>query len=204
MNIYSKFLKTFLDRIVALTTMIILSPILIITAILIKIDSPGKIIFKQVRIGKDEKEFSIFKFRTMKEKIRDDETDKERITKLGYNLRKFSIDELPQLLNIIIGDMSFIGPRPLYPKYLPFYTDREKLRHTVRPGMSGLSEVLGRSYLTWDEQFEYDAQYVEKLSFLLDLNIFFKTIPIVFNANNVIVDGRIDKLDFAKYRSQLK
>ncbi len=204
MNIYSKFLKTFLDRIVALTTMIILSPILIITAILIKIDSPGKIIFKQVRIGKDEKEFSIFKFRTMKEKIRDDETDKERITKLGYNLRKFSIDELPQLLNIIIGDMSFIGPRPLYPKYLPFYTDREKLRHTVRPGMSGLSEVLGRSYLTWDEQFEYDAQYVEKLSFLLDLNIFFKTIPIVFNANNVIVDGRIDKLDFATYRSQLK
>lgn len=200
MRFYADFLKLFFEVIIAFIAIIILSPILIIVAILIKLDSKGEILFRQNRVGKDEKIFSIFKFRTMRAKRYDEETDKERITRLGRFLRKSSIDELPQLFNIVKGDMSFIGPRPLYAKYLPYYTEREKTRHSVRPGMSGLSEVLGRSYLTWDEQFEYDAQYVEKLSFLLDLEIFLKTIPIVLKANNVIIDGRVDKLDFAKSR----
>jgi lipopolysaccharide/colanic/teichoic acid biosynthesis glycosyltransferase len=158
--------------------------------------------FRQLRIGKDNKPFFIIKFSTMSVKTLDVVTDKQRLTKLGTFLRKLSIDEFPQLLNILIGQMSFIGPRPLLPEYIPFYTIRELVRHKVRPGMSGLAQVNGRSNLTWDEQLELDVQYVEKLSFLLDITIFFKTIPKVLGSVNMMVVGRIDQDKFDVHRKK--
>jgi len=200
--IYKKVTKPSFDFLFSSLFLIILSPFLLLVAITIKIDSRGSVLFRQKRLGKGEKEFMVYKFRTMRSKKHETETDKERITKLGYYLRKLSIDEFPQLINILKGEMSFIGPRPLYPKYLPYYTDRERLRHTVRPGISGLAQVSGRSYLNWDQQFELDALYVEKISFLLDLGIFFKTIPKVVFSQNMLVDRRIDSTDFTQYRQK--
>jgi len=198
--IYRKLIKPLFDFLISLLFLIILLPFLILIAVIIKIDSRGSILFKQKRLGKDEKEFMVYKFRTMRIKKYELETDKQRITKIGYYLRKLSIDEFPQLINILKGEMSFIGPRPLYSKYLPYYTARERLRHTVRPGISGLAQVGGRSWLTWDEQFEIDAQYVEKISFLLDISIFLQTIPKVIYSKNVLVDRRVDNTNFIKHR----
>lgn len=127
-------------------------------------------------------------------------TDEDRLTKPGYFLRKLSIDEWPQLINILIGDMSFIGPRPLIPEYLPYYNSRESLRFNVRPGMTSLAGVMGRSNLTWEEQFELDASYVENMSLWLDLKIVMLTIPKVLAAKDMMVTGRKDKLRFDVYR----
>lgn len=129
-------------------------------------------------------------------------SDRQRLTKLGAILRKTSIDELPQLGNILKGDMSFIGPRPLLAEYLPYYNKREILRHKVRPGMSSLAGIKGRSNLTWEEQFELDACYVENLSFFLDLEIFFKTIPKVLGSADVMVVGRKNQDRFDVYRTK--
>ena len=158
------------------------------------------VFFTQTRVGRDNKAFLIIKFRTMRANSSGNNSDLQRLTKLGAFLRKYSIDEFPQLLNILKGDMSFIGPRPLLEDYLPFFTKREIIRHNVRPGMSGLAQVSGRSNVTWDNQFEMDAVYVERISFLLDLKILFKTIPKVMGSIDMMVTGRIDLDKFDVHR----
>jgi lipopolysaccharide/colanic/teichoic acid biosynthesis glycosyltransferase len=160
------------------------------------------IFFTQERIGENSKKYKIYKFRTMLKMTEQIKSDKDRLTKVGSVIRKLSIDEFPQIFNILKGDMSFIGPRPLLEKYLPFFTERELIRHNVKPGMSGLAQVSGRSSVTWDDQFEMDAVYVEKLSFILDIKIFMKTIPKVLGAVDMMVVGRIDQLPFDLHRQK--
>lgn len=171
--------KRILDIVLALILLILLSPIMLIAALMIKIDSKGPILFKQQRPGKDAKVFTILKFRTMLVETEKDGkklADFERMTKAGSFLRKTSIDELPQLINIIRGEMSFIGPRPLLVEYLQLYSPEQMKRHQVRPGISGWAQVNGRNGLSWEEKFKYDVWYVENLSFLLDLKIVLLTI----------------------------
>jgi undecaprenyl phosphate N,N'-diacetylbacillosamine 1-phosphate transferase len=138
----------------------------------------------------------------MKNNVAGNLSDRQRLTKLGAFIRKASIDELPQVINILKGDMSFIGPRPLLVDYLPYYNSREILRHNIRPGMSSLAGVNGRSNLTWEQQFEMDVFYVENLSFKLDVNIFFKTIPKVLGSADLMVVGRKDQDSFDVYRKK--
>ena len=186
---YQKYVKRIIDFILAIVLLIILSPIMIIAAIAIKIEDPkGPILFKQKRPGKDTKIFEVYKFRTM---IVDTEqygrklSDMERITKVGSFLRKTSIDELPQLFNIIRGEMSFIGPRPLLVEYLKFYSPEQMRRHEVRPGISGWAQVNGRNAISWEEKFQYDIWYVDNQSFFLDLKIFLLTIYSVLNKKGI-------------------
>lgn len=193
---YKNFKRT-IDFLVSFILILVFLPVYITTAFLILFFMGKPVLFTQKRIGRNEEPFKIFKFRTLTNKPENVKlSDNERLTGLGAFLRKFSIDELPQLFNILRGDMSFIGPRPLLEKYLPYYTEREKLRHNVRPGMGGLAQVSGRSYLTWDEQFELDAIYVQRLSFVLDLTVVLKTIYIVMFTKNMMVVGRVDNESF--------
>ena len=154
--------------------------------------------FRQKRTGKDKEIFEIIKFRTMKTKTSSEQNDSSRMTKLGYLLRKTSLDELPQILNIIKGDMSFIGPRPLLPEYLKYYYVSELKRFSVRPGMSGYAEVKGRHKISWDQQFQYDVYYAENLTFFMDIKIFLTTIPKVLHIGNVQSlsreNGRLDSV----------
>lgn len=201
------FIKRLFDFAAAFILILILLPILSITSILILIFMGKPVIFTHKRIGMNETPFSIYKFRTLRNNDGQIKlTDNERLTRLGSFLRKFSIDEFPQLINILLGHMSFIGPRPLLARYLPYYTKREKTRHKVRPGMSGLAQVSGRSFLTWDEQFELDAIYVERISFILDLTVFLKTTYMVLASKNMMVTGRIDNecFDIQRKKEQLK
>ena len=150
------------------------------------------------------KEFEIIKFRTMTPKLNSSENDSIRLTKLGYFLRKTSLDELPQVINIIKGDMSFIGPRPLLPEYNNFYHDYELNRFNVRPGMSGYAEVKGRHKISWDKQFEYDSFYSDNLTFILDIKIFLATIPKVLNISKVSSLSRENKrLDIVRNKKKL-
>jgi undecaprenyl phosphate N,N'-diacetylbacillosamine 1-phosphate transferase len=195
-------LKRFLDILFSFLLLIILLPLLAVIALLIRLSMGKPIFFRQQRIGKDNLQFSIIKFRTMRNNIAGNLSDRQRLTKLGAIIRKASIDELPQIINILKGDMSFIGPRPLLVDYLPYYNSREILRHKIRPGMSSLAGVNGRSNLTWEEQFEMDVFYVEKLSFKLDVNIFFKTVPKVIGSADLMVIGRKDQDRFDIYRKK--
>ena len=188
MKIYGNFLKRIIDFIGALLLIILLSPAYVICYILIRINMGLPVFFTQDRPGKDERIFQIYKFRTMnsaKDKDGNLLPDKDRITNLGIFLRKTSLDEIPQFFNVLKGDMSFIGPRPLLPRYMPYYTEREKLRHTVRPGITGLAQVNGRNCIKWDDKLEFDVKYVEKLSFLLDVNIGLQTIKKVLMRKGV-------------------
>lgn len=197
---YKYFKRTF-DFLISLFLIVMLIPIFLGAALLILLIMGKPILFSQKRIGKDERPFMIYKFRTLLNAVEGEElSDNERLTKLGYYFRKFSVDEFPQLFNILRGDMSFIGPRPLLEKYLPFYSEREKTRHHVRPGMGGLAQVSGRSYLTWDEQLELDTIYVQNLSFALDVTVVLKTIYIVLFARNIMVTGRVDNDCFDVHR----
>ncbi len=206
-GIYVRYIKRLMDFTLSLMVIIVLSPVLLIAAIIIRIDLGSPIIFKQERPGKNEKIFSMYKFRTMRDavdiatgkKLNDVErlqliaekgedavtTDSERLTKVGRILRATSIDELPELFNILKGDMSIIGPRPLVALYLPYYTERERHRHDVRPGLTGLAQVNGRNAISWDKRFEYDVEYVENVTFLNDVKIIFKTIAVVFKRSDV-------------------
>ena len=169
-----------MDFVASLTALIILSPLIALSAVLVKISDGGSVIFKQRRPGKDGKIFTVYKFRTMSEKTEDENgrelSDVERMTKIGSFLRKTSLDELPQLFNVLKGDMSFIGPRPLLCEYLELYTPYQMRRHEVLPGISGLAQINGRNAITWEEKFDYDVYYVDHMSFWLDLRILFKTI----------------------------
>lgn len=191
---YKSFVKRLMDLMVLLIAIIPLLIIGIIISLLIKIDSKGSIFFKQKRLGKDGKVFGIYKFRTM---IEDAEkvgtgiftSDKDpRITKAGNLLRKTSLDELPQVINILKGEMSFVGPRPPVP-YHPYkyedYSETKKLRFTVKPGVTGMAQAYGRNTLSWDERIEYDVKYVNRISFLLDFKIVIKTILTVIRKENI-------------------
>jgi len=197
-----KYFKRFLDILFSLLLLLLLSPVLVLVAFMIRISMGKPVFFRQERIGMNNLPFSIIKFRTMANSTAARLSDRQRLTKLGAILRKTSTDELPQLGNILKGDMSFIGPRPLLREYLPYYDQHEILRHKVRPGMTSLAGIKGRSNLTWEEQFELDVYYVENLSFFLDLEIFFKTIPKVLGSAGVMVVGRKNQDRFDVYRTK--
>lgn len=206
---YAKYLKRWIDFVGALFLIFMTLPLMIIASIAIKVeDSKGAIIFTQDRIGKDTKQFKVYKFRTMISNTHDNDgnelLDGERITRLGRFLRKTSIDELPQLFNIIKGDMSFIGPRPLLVRYLPYYTQEEIKRHNVVPGISGLAQITGRNCLSWRKRFEKDLEYVNNISFRLDIKIIIKTILKVIKRDDIVVSNECTMLDLDKERSVLQ
>ncbi|MGI6587883.1 MAG: sugar transferase [Peptococcia bacterium] len=171
--------KRSLDFVFAVILLIVLSPLMLLVAIAIKLDSRGPVFFKQERPGKGARIFTIYKFRTMSvetEKAGKPLSDLARMTKVGSFLRKTSIDELPQLFNILKGEMSFIGPRPLLVEYLEYYSSEQKRRHEVKPGISGWAQVNGRNAISWEEKFKYDIWYVNNQSLLLDIKILFLTV----------------------------
>ena len=189
--LYRDYIKRILDFTLALVMLVLLSPLLLVVYIWLTIANKGAgAIFTQERPGKDEQIFKLYKFKSMTDE-RDAEgnllPDTQRLTKVGQFIRKTSLDELPQLWNVLKGDMSFIGPRPLLVRYLPFYTKEERKRHDVRPGITGLSQVNGRNHLPWDDRLEMDVQYVERLSFTLDINIFLKTIKNIISRKDIAV-----------------
>lgn len=185
---YKRYIKRFLDVILSATALILLSPVLLSVALLVRIKLGSPVIFHQERPGKDEKIFTLCKFRTMTDE-RDSSgellADSVRLTGFGKFLRSTSLDELPELWNILKGDMSLIGPRPLLVGYLPYYTEKEKLRHSVRPGLTGLAQVSGRNFISWDNRLAKDVEYVENLSFLMDLKILWKTVTVVLKREDV-------------------
>lgn len=190
---YKKYIKNIIDFIVALVGLITLFPILFIIFILLFLANNGKPFFFQVRPGKNEILFKIIKFRTMNDK-RDSSgnllPDEQRLTAIGNFVRKTSLDEIPQLLNVVKGDMSLIGPRPLLPSYLPLYNLQQQKRHRVKPGITGWAQVNGRNAISWTKKFELDIWYVDHLSFALDLKIFFLTIKKVFFREGISQDGQ--------------
>lgn len=199
--------KRIFDLVFAMLALMVLSPVLLIAALLVRSCLGRLVLFKQMRMGWHEKSFAIFKFRTMTN-MRDNNgklcPDEQRLTRLGAFLRKTSIDELPELINVLKGDMSIVGPRPLFMGYLPYYTVRERLRHSVRPGITGLSQVNGRNYLQWDKRLEMDALYVEKVSFFLDVKIIFQTIFQVLKTKNVVVLPGTVSTYLSDYREKQK
>lgn len=186
---YRLFIKRLLDIVLSGFALLVLSPVLIIIAVLVRIKLGSPILFKQARPGKinkttgNEKIFKIFKFRTMTDE-RDAEgnllPDTVRLTKFGRFLRSTSLDELPELINIFLGDMSIVGPRPLAVVYLPYYTNRERHRHDVRPGLTGWAQINGRNSISWENKFKYDLEYVDKLSLFCDIKIILLTVKKVF------------------------
>ena len=191
---YKIFIKSVLDFFIALIGLIVLIPILFVALILLFFANEGKPFFFQLRPGKNGKIFKIIKFKTMNDK-KDAMgvllADGERLTKIGAFVRKTSLDEIPQLFNVIKGDMSLIGPRPLLPEYLPLYNELQKRRHEVRPGITGWAQVNGRNAITWDKKFEYDVWYVENINFMLDLKIFFLTLKNVFVREGINMQGQV-------------
>lgn len=182
-SIYRRFIKRPLDFILSLIAIIVLSPIFLVIAILVKIKLGSPIIFKQERPGLNERIFTMYKFRTMTD-ARDENgdllPDSVRLTKFGRFLRSTSLDELPELFNILKGDMSIVGPRPLLVQYLPLYNEHQRRRHEVRPGLTGLAQISGRNAISWEQKFDLDVQYVKNVSFIRDLKIIFITIKKVF------------------------
>ena len=196
---YKLFFKRFLDFILSLIAIVLLSPIYLIIAILVRVKLGSPVIFMQERPGKNEKIFSMYKFRSMTSEI-----DKEgnllpydvRLTPFGKKLRATSLDELPELFNILKGDMSFVGPRPLLVKYLPLYSEEQQHRHDVRPGLTGLAQVMGRNALTWEEKFKKDVFYTEHCNFLLDIQIIGKTILLVLKQEGISSDTSVTMEEF--------
>lgn len=186
--IYSNYLKRPMDYILALFAIIFLSPVLLIIALLVRIKLGSPIIFKQKRPGLNEKIFTLYKFRSMTDE-KDEKgellPDEIRLTKFGRFLRSTSLDELPELFNILKGDMSIIGPRPLLVQYLPLYNEHQKRRHEVRPGLSGWAQVNGRNAISWEEKFDFDIEYVDHVSFILDCKIVFMTIKKVLKREGI-------------------
>ena len=188
---YKRCFKRCMDFILSLLAIIVLSPIYIIVSILVKVKLGSPILFRQKRPGKDEKIFEMYKFRTMTDE-RDENgellPDEVRLTKFGRFLRSTSLDELPELFNILKGDMSIIGPRPLLVEYLPRYNAEQKRRHEVRPGLSGLAQANGRNAISWEEKFKYDVEYVDHVTFIGDWKIIFKTIWNVLKREGISSD----------------
>lgn len=185
---YSKYIKRVFDFILSLMALIVLSPILLVTYILVRIKLGNPAIFKQKRPGKDERIFTLYKFRTMTDE-KDEEgnllPDEKRLTKFGKFLRSTSLDELPELINILKGDMSIVGPRPLLIEYLPLYNEEQKHRHDVRPGLTGLAQVNGRNSIAWEEKFKEDIKYINNITFINDIKIVLKTVEKVFKKEGI-------------------
>jgi len=205
MIMYRHFLKRFLDFIVAFVLLILTSPFLVIVFLCLWVVNKGTVFFLQPRPGKNEKIFRVIKFKTMT-----DETDKNgnllpdsaRLTRIGCFVRRTSLDELPQLINVLKGDMSLIGPRPLLVRYLPYYRERERIRHSVRPGITGWAQVCGRNLLEWDRRLEKDVWYVEHLSFFLDLKIVLLTIKKILKKEDIVVDAHSVMKDLDEERKE--
>jgi len=189
-DLYKRFFKRFLDILFSVVVLLVASPFLFLLAIGVISSMGFPVFFSQERIGKNEKLFKVIKFRSMSNR-RDANgnllSNKDRLTRFGAFLRKCSLDELPQLLNVIKGDMSLIGPRPLFVKYLSYYTDNEKKRHDVRPGITGWAQINGRNHLDWESRLAMDVYYVDHLSFRFDVKIFFSTIVKVLRGGDVVV-----------------
>ena len=191
MNFYDRYIKRLLDILLSGLALLILWPVLLIVAILVRCKLGSPVIFCQERPGKNEKIFKLYKFRTMTD-ARDEQgnllPDEVRLTKFGKLLRSTSLDELPELWNILKGDMSLVGPRPLLVKYLPLYNEEQRHRHDVRPGLTGWAQVNGRNTLSWEDKFRYDVWYVQNISFLLDLKTVFLTVKKVFCREGISSD----------------
>lgn len=199
---YKNYFKRALDIITSSSSLIILSPLISITSILLFMaNKRAGVFFYHERPGKDEKIFKAVKFKSMtdeKDKNGKLLPNKDRLTKIGKFIRKTSIDELPQLWNVLKGDMSLIGPRPLFVEYLPYYTEREHKRHSVRPGITGLAQVNGRNHLPWDQRLEMDVKYAENVTFIGDLKILFKTIFNVFKGKDIEIAPNRTKLNIER------
>lgn len=185
---YRKYIKRLLDIIISLCGIIVLSPVYLVLAILVRVKLGSPVLFMQERPGKDEKIFKLYKFRSMTDEKDENGNllpDEKRLPAFGRKLRSTSLDELPELFNILKGDMSIIGPRPLLVRYLPRYNEFQKHRHDVRPGLTGLAQTHGRNAITWEKKFEYDVAYVDRLSFALDLSIFFATVRSVLKREGI-------------------
>lgn len=203
---YKRYIKRLLDFLLSLCGIIVLSPVLLVLCILVRVKLGSPIFFNQERPGRDEKIFTLHKFRTMTD-ARDEKgellPDAVRLTKFGKFLRATSLDELPELFNILKGDMSIIGPRPLLVSYLPYYTERERLRHSVRPGLTGLAQVSGRNFLDWDRRFQKDVEYVEHLTFGMDLKVLRMTVQTVLgHTDEVAEDTNAAEGNFAEIRQK--
>lgn len=196
---YKRYIKRFLDFILSLLAIVVLSPIYLVVAILVKTKLGSPVLFTQDRPGKDEKIFKMYKFRTMTDQ-RDEEgnllPDDIRLTKFGKLLRSTSLDELPELFNILKGDMSIVGPRPLLVRYLPLYNEHQKHRHDVRPGFTGWAQCNGRNAISWEEKFDLDVYYVNHISFLLDLKIIFKTVKTVLFREGISSETSVTMEEF--------
>lgn len=200
---YEKYLKRLLDIVCSFTALILLSPVFVIVAVLVKLKLGSPVIFSQERPGRNEKVFRLYKFRTMTdERDKNGELlpDEVRLTGFGKMLRSTSLDELPELFNILKGDMSIVGPRPLLVSYLPWYTEAEKHRHDVRPGLTGLAQVSGRNYLEWDKRLQKDIEYIRNISFGSDVKILCMTVKQVFAHEDIAVDTRSVETNFAEER----
>ncbi len=189
--LYKSFIKPFVDKLVALIVLLIASPVMFVVALLLAVANKGKVWFSQPRPGQHGKVFRVIKFKTMTDE-RDSQgnllPDEARLTAVGKFVRATSLDEIPQLINVLKGDMSIVGPRPLLVEYLPLYNDEQRTRHDVKPGITGWAQVNGRNAISWQQKFEYDVWYVRHQSFALDLKILFLTIKKVFVAEGISSD----------------
>jgi len=199
---YEKFMKRPLDCLLAVSALIVLSPILLTTAILVRVKLGSPVLFTQERPGKDEKVFKLFKFRTMtdqKDASGNLLPDAARLTSFGRKLRSTSLDELPELINIIKGDMSVVGPRPLLVKYLPWYTEEQRKRHLVRPGLTGYAQAHGRNLVSWDDKFAMDVEYAEHISFRKDVQIILDTVKAVIQHEGINSATSVTMESFIEY-----
>lgn len=203
---YAKYIKRILDFILSLMALIILMPLMLVIYILVIVKLGKPAIFKQKRPGKNEKIFTLYKFRTMTDKKDENGNllpDSQRLTKFGKFLRSTSLDELPELINIIKGDMAIVGPRPLLVDYLDYYNEEEHHRHDVRPGLTGLAQVSGRNAITWEEKFENDIEYIKRITFIQDLRIVLKTTINVFKMKNINHEGNATMERFDNERKKI-
>lgn len=191
---YRNFIKPFFDFLISITLLIVLSPIFLVLIIVLTLNNSGKPFFFQIRPGKNERIFKVIKFKTMNDR-RDSSgkllSDAERLTSVGSRIRKTSLDEIPQLINVLKGDMSLIGPRPLLVEYLPLYNEEQKRRHEVKPGITGWAQVNGRNAISWDEKFKLDVWYVDNVSFKTDVIILIKTLQKVLKREGINQQGHV-------------
>ena len=201
---YQNYFKRLFDFLIALIALLLFSPLFIVVTVGLFFANQGKPFFFQERPGKSERIFKIIKFKTMNDK-KDAQgnllPDAERLTSVGAFVRKTSLDEIPQLINVLKGDMSIVGPRPLLVKYLPYYSSQEKLRHIVRPGITGWAQLKGRNTVNWDKRLAYDVEYVNNISFFFDLKIMLLTVKKVFKSEDIVIDPRSIMQDLDEERS---
>ena len=193
-GLYEKYIKRMIDVVCAGAGLLILWPVLLVTAILVKLNLGSPVIFCQERPGKDGKIFRLYKFRSMKDaydKEGNPLPDEERLTEFGMKLRSLSLDELPELINILKGDLSIVGPRPLLPQYLPLYNEHQMRRHEVRAGLTGYAQVNGRNAISWEEKFDLDVYYVDHISFLFDLKILLQTVMTVLKRDGISSESAV-------------